>query len=201
MRSREPVLEDRTTPDIEERTAVIDLQDARIEGNTLHGFAAVYNTPSEPIEDRGRRWVETIAPGAFDDVLAGSPDVYLSVNHDPSSALARTPDTLRLHNEERGLRFEADLGDSPTAQDIRSAVSRNVLRGASFRFACAPGGDAWSRGSDGTERRTLNKVARLVDISVATTPAYAGTTIELRSQPAPWACTRARRWRLDDRDA
>jgi HK97 family phage major capsid protein/HK97 family phage prohead protease len=180
-----PVLEDRTETITEERTAVVDLQDARIEGNTLHGFAAVYNTPSEPIEDRGRRWVETIAPGAFDDVLAGSPDVYLSVNHDPSSALARTPDTLRLHNEDRGLRFEADLGDSPTAQDIRSAVSRNVLRGASFRFSCAPGGDAWSRGSDGTERRTLNKVARLVDISVATTPAYAGTTIELRSQPAP----------------
>jgi HK97 family phage major capsid protein/HK97 family phage prohead protease len=187
MRSLEPVLEDRNTPNIEERTAVVDLENARIEGNTLHGFAAVYNTPSEPIEDRGRTWVETIAPGAFDDVLASSPDVYLSVNHDPSSALARTPDTLRLHNEDRGLRFEADLGDSPTAQDIRSAVSRNVLRGASFRFSCAPGGDAWSRGNDGTERRTLNKVARLVDISVATTPAYAGTTIELRSQrpPAP----------------
>jgi HK97 family phage major capsid protein/HK97 family phage prohead protease len=183
MRSREPVLEDRTETITEERTVNIDLQDARISGNTLSGYAAIYDSPSEPIEERGRRWVETIARGAFDDVLAASPDVYLSLNHSPSSALARTPDTLRLYSEERGLRFEADLGDGPTAQDVRDAVRRGVLKGASFRFVAAPDGDTWSRGSDGTERRTLTKVGRLVDVSLATSPAYpAAPPVELRSQ-------------------
>jgi HK97 family phage major capsid protein/HK97 family phage prohead protease len=185
MLSQLEVLEDRTTPDTEDRTAVVDVQDARVEGNTLHGFACIYGADSEPIEDRGRRFVESIERGAFADVLAGQTDTYLTLNHDPSRALARMPDTLRLHDEERGLRFEADLGDGPTAADVRDAVRRNVLRGASFRFAVAPGGDTWSRGNDGTERRTLTRVGRLVDISLATTPAYSGTSIELRSRQEP----------------
>jgi HK97 family phage major capsid protein/HK97 family phage prohead protease len=176
------LLENRTTTDTEDRTAVVDVQDARVDGNTLHGFACIYNADSEPIEDRGRRFVESIERGAFADVLAGSPDTYLTLNHDPSRALARMPDSLRLHDEERGLRFEADLGDGPTAQDVRDAVRRKVLRGASFRFAVADGGDRWTRGGDGTERRTLTRIGRLVDISLATTPAYSGTSIELRSR-------------------
>ncbi|HWF31128.1 MAG TPA: phage major capsid protein [Solirubrobacteraceae bacterium] len=182
MRSPSPVLEDRTETITEDRTAVVDVQDARVDGNTLHGFACIYGADSEPIEDRGRRFIETIERGAFADVLAGSPDTYLTLNHDPSRALARMPDSLRLHDEERGLRFEADLGDGPTAQDVRDAVRRKVLRGASFRFSVGENGDRWTRGGDGTERRTLTRIGRLVDISLATTPAYSGTSIELRSR-------------------
>ena len=177
-----PLLEDRTATITEDRTAVVDVQDARVDGNTLHGFACIYGADSEPIEDRGRRFIETIERGAFAEVLSGQADTYLTLNHDPSRALARMPDTLRLHDEERGLRFEADLGDGPTAQDVRDAVRRKVLRGASFRFSVGENGDRWTRGGDGTERRTLTRIGRLVDISLATTPAYSGTEVELRSR-------------------
>jgi HK97 family phage major capsid protein/HK97 family phage prohead protease len=177
------LLENRTSTVTEDRTAQVDLQGARVEGNTLHGYALLYGVQSEMIEDRGRRFTETIERGALDDVLASNPDTYLSLNHDPSRILARMPDTLRLYSEERGLRFEADLGDGPTAQDVRDAVKRGVLRGASFRFGVADGGDRWERQGDGSERRTLTKIGRLVDISIATVPAYAGTSIELRSRP------------------
>src|SRR5205085_3132733 len=52
MRSDQLVYEDRTAPTIEDRTATVELQDARVEGSTLHGFAVLYGVQSEPIEDR-----------------------------------------------------------------------------------------------------------------------------------------------------
>src|SRR5690606_36997446 len=43
----------------------------------IRGYAVVFNSPSE----RMGRWVETIDPRAFDDVLAADPDVRLLRNH------------------------------------------------------------------------------------------------------------------------
>ncbi len=159
----------------EQRT--IDVQDARVEGRTLHGFAALYGEQSR---DLGR-FTETIQAGAFTDVLAGSPDVYLTFNHSPDKILARTTSgTLRLRDEERGLAFEADLGDGPTAMDVRDMVKRGDVRGASFRFTVADGGERW----DG-EQRTLTKIGSLIDLSLATVPAYDGPRVEIRSAPQP----------------
>lgn len=166
----------------EQRTITADVRDMSAEGRTLRGYACLYGVESRPIESRKHgRFTETIQPGAFADVLAGDPDVVLTFNHDESRVLARTASgTLRLFDEERGLRFEADLGDGPTAQDVRDMVRRGDVRGASFRFQVADGGDQW----DG-ERRTLTRVRSLLDLSLATTPAYDGPTVELRSLPAP----------------
>lgn len=160
----------------EQRTVTADLEDVRTEGRTLHGFAALYGVESRDLG--GYR--ESIAPGAFRDVLAADPDVYLTLNHSPDRVLARTRSgTLRLRDDEqRGLAFEADLGDGPTAQDVRDMVRRGDLSGASFRFQVAPGGDRWEG-----ERRTLTRIGELIDLSLATTPAYDGPAVELRSRP------------------
>ncbi|MEJ7789869.1 MAG: HK97 family phage prohead protease, partial [Thermoleophilaceae bacterium] len=109
-------------------------------------------------------------------------DVYLTLNHSPDRVLARTRSgTLRLRDDEqRGLAFEADLGDGPTAQDVRDMVRRGDLSGASFRFQVAPGGDRWEG-----EKRTLTRIGELIDLSLATTPAYDGPAVELRTRPEP----------------
>lgn len=173
-------LEQRTAAATEQRTVTAELRDVRTEGRTLHGHAALYGVESRPIEDRQLgTFTETIRAGAFADALAGAPDICLTFNHDPSRVLARTSSgTLRIRDEERGLAFEADLGDGPTAQDVRDMVSRGDVRGASFRFRVAPDGEEW----DG-ERRTLTRIEHLADLSLATTPAYDGPGVELRSLP------------------
>src|SRR5205085_4524165 len=110
-----------------------------------------------------------------------TPDVYLTLNHDESRVLARTTaGTLRLYDEERGLRFEAELGDGPTAQDVRDMVRRQSITGASFRFRAAPDGERWD---DRREQRSLTRVERLIDLSLATVPGYNGPSVELRSRP------------------
>jgi HK97 family phage major capsid protein len=160
---------------VEQRTATIAVENVRTEGKRLSGFAALYNAESRDLGG----FTETILPGAFGDVLAGSPDVYLTFNHSPDKILARTTSgTLRLRDEERGLAFEADLGDGPTAQDVRDMVQRGDLSGASFRFVVAPDGERWEG-----ERRTLTRIAELIDLSLATTPAYDGPKVELRTKP------------------
>jgi len=167
----------------EQRTVTADLRDVRTEGRTLHGFAALYGVESRPIEDRQLgRFTEVIQAGAFRDVLGADADVILTVNHDPSRVLARTSSgTLRIRDEARGLAFEADLGDGPTADDVRSMVRRGDLSGMSFRFRAAADGEEWEN-----ERRTLTRIEHLADLSLATTPAYSGPdgpSVELRSLP------------------
>lgn len=165
-----------TTTAPEQRTITAPVQDVRAEGRTLRGFAALYGVESRDLG--GYR--ETIAPGAFSGVLAGDPDVALTFNHDPSRILARTASgTLRLRDDEqRGLAFEADLGDGPTAQDVRDMVRRGDVSGASFRFVVASDGERWEG-----EQRTLTRIGELIDLSLATTPAYDGPRVELRSAP------------------
>jgi uncharacterized protein len=159
----------------EQRTATVEVEEVKAEGRTLHGFAALYGVESRKLEGG---FTEVIQPGAFSAVLEGEPDVYLTFNHSPDKVLARTSSgTLKLRDEDRGLAFEAELGDGPTAQDVREMVRRGDVTGASFRFRVAPDGEEW----EGSERRTLTRIESLSDISLATVPAYDGPRVEIRS--------------------
>ena len=112
----------------EQRTIDVDVSSLDTRGKTVVGYAAVYDVLSEDLG--GHR--EKIAQGAFAD-LVGT-DVRALLNHDPNEVLGRTKSGLRLFDEQRGLRFELDLPDSPLGQNVREAVRRGDVDGASFRF-------------------------------------------------------------------
>ena len=155
----------------EQRTIDVDVQDLETRGRTLHGYAAVYGAESDDLGG----FTERIAPGAFADVLDA--DVRALLNHDPNQLLGRTRSgTLRLHDEQRGLRFEIDLPDSPLGENVRASVARGDIDGASFRFKVAR--DTW----DG-DLRTVESVKELKDITVATFGAYPAASAELRTRP------------------
>ncbi len=161
---------DRPTPP-EQRTVDVNVEALEQRGRTLHGYAAVYGAESGDLG--GFR--ERIAPGAFAGVLGADADVRCLLNHDPNVVLGRTASgTLRLFDEQRGLRFEVDLPES--RQDIREAVSRGDIDGASFRFKV--GEESW----DG-EMRTVKTIAELHDVTVATYGAYPEASVELRTRP------------------
>jgi HK97 family phage major capsid protein len=158
----------------EQRTIDVDVRDLDTRGRTLHGYASVYGIESNDLG--GFR--EKIAPGAFRDVLADA-DVRCLLNHDPSQVLGRTrAGTLRLFDEERGLRFACDLPESPLGENVREATQRGDIDGASFRFVC--GSETWD---DAREVRTVTQVSELHDVSVATYGAYPAASVELRTRP------------------
>ena len=145
---------------------------------TLRGYAAVFNVESEIIAD----FREVIAPGAFTETLKKNPDVRATIEHEGGlTTIGRTKSgTLRLQEDEKGLRFEDDLPDTQAARDLEELVRRGDLDDASFAFNTV---DADWDTKDGMPLRTL-KVADLDDgdVSVVTYPAYKATTVSVRSQ-------------------
>jgi HK97 family phage prohead protease len=168
---------DKTVSKIETRVFLNDFEVRETEtGMTLTGYAARFNEPSEPLP-----FVERIKPGAFKRSLNSKNDVKLLWNHDSSMVLGSTRSgTLRLSEDELGLRVEADLPDTQAGRDAKILIQRGDVTGFSFGFTVPPTGDTWN--ADGTER-TLKSV-RLLEVSTGVAfPAYPTTngTAQVRS--------------------
>jgi len=146
----------------------------------ITGYAAVFNSLSVPLW--GFR--EKIAPGAFAENLKTDPDVRALFNHDPNLILGRTKSkTLRLWEDDRGLKIENEPPSSPTGQNVLEAIRRGDIDQMSFAFRVPKGGDDWDWSEDGDEDiRTLLKV-ELFDVSPVTYPAYPETSVGLRAFP------------------
>lgn len=159
------------------------------DGNTLFGYAAVYDVVTEHTNEG---YAEVIAPGAFDAVLADpATDVRALFNHDMGHVLGRqSAGTLTLRSDNVGLRFELDLPRTTYAADLKEMVRRGDITGASFQ--CIPGEIKRGTSPGGRSMVRHTKVARLIDISVAPLPVYADATVSLRSQN-PHSAASARR--------
>lgn len=137
------------------------------DGMTFSGYAALFDSPSHPLP-----FIERIKPGAFTRSLKSRNNVFMYYNHDSSEILASTrAGTLRLYEDQRGLRVEADIAPTSTGKDVSTLIKRGDLAGMSFGFSVPSGGDEWNE--DGTER-TLTSV-RLGEVSVVSQPAYGST--------------------------
>jgi len=141
---------------------------------TIVGHAAVFNVPSTS-DLLG--WVETIAPGAFTRALREKQDVRALINHSPDMLLGRVKtNTLRLAEDERGLRFECDLPDTSYARDLLALIKRGDLSQCSFGFGCVR--DRWGTDAGGRQTREILD-ADIYDVSVVTLPLYADTDVSL----------------------
>ena len=137
------------------------------EGMRFSGYAAVFDSPSEPLP-----FIERIAPGAFKRAIDSRNDIKLLWNHDTSEVLASSrAKTLSLRETDRGLFAEALLPNTTRGRDTAELIRRGDVDSMSFGFSVPSGGDEWS--ADGRER-TLKSV-RLHEVSIVAFPAYAGT--------------------------
>jgi HK97 family phage prohead protease len=168
---------ERVLAGIERREAVFTDLEIRAEGDgmTLRGYAAVFNSPSQPLP-----FIETIEPGAFRDSLKSRNDVKLLWNHDTSIVLGSTrAGTLRLIEDSRGLLVEADLPQTQAGKDAAISISRGDVTAFSFGFRIPAGGDVWNSANE----RVLKRVnVHEVSVGVAF-PAYTATdgTANVRS--------------------
>ena len=142
------------------------------DGTTLVGYAAVFDSPSEPMP-----FTEFVRRGAFQKTLKDGADVRLLIDHD-GVPLARTKSgTLTLAEDDRGLRVEANLDPlNPDAARVISAMRRGDISQMSFAFRTIK--DSWSNDRAVRELREV----QLFDVSVVTFPAYESTVAELRAK-------------------
>jgi HK97 family phage prohead protease len=148
----------------------LELRAADTDGSPVFsGYAAVFNSPSEPLP-----FTETIAPGAFRRTLKSEREIRMFVNHDSGQPLATTRNgSLRLSEDARGLRAEADLPDTTAGRDLATLIESGVVHSMSFGFSIPRGGDSFS---DNGQTRELREVI-LHEVSVVTGfPAYPATS-------------------------
>lgn len=165
---------------MEHRTAQVKFElrevDAETKRMSFVGYAAVFNSASEPLP-----FTEVIERGAFARSLKSRNDVKLLLNHDTGRVLGSTrAGTLRLIEDEIGLRAEADLPPTTDGNDISILLQRGDIDSMSFGFTVPVGGDSWN--ADGSVR-TLKSV-RIHEVSIVTFPAYTATTASVRSVDA-----------------
>lgn len=160
----------------EQRTNGVDFEIREsTNGMTYSGYAAVWDSPSEPLP-----FIERIQRGAFKKTLQSRNEIKLLWNHDAGQVLGSLrAGTLRLFEDNYGLRVEADLPDTQLGRDTATLLKRGDISAMSFGFTVPKGGDSWNQ--DGTER-TLKSV-RLFEVSIVAWPAYSATngTASVRS--------------------
>jgi|SRR5215471_9911582 len=165
---------------------------------TMSGYAAVFNQTTTLLDSRFVKLTESIAPQAFDRVLAEqgletpSGVVHFNFGHDMNRAVAATdvepnqPGSLELKADEHGLHFRAKVArDDPDGIALASKMRAGVVRQASFAFTVAQAEytsrDADTKDAPETEHREILELQHLYDVCATPQGAYSSTVATLRS--------------------
>ena len=146
-------------------------------GKTLTGYAAVFN--SEAVLGD---FSEVIRQGAFAKSLATGSNIRALYQHQGDALLGTTRGgTLKLREDAKGLAFDLALPDTTHGRDLAILVDRGDVAGCSFGFKVREGGDRWELRGAQTVRELLD--VELHEVTLTHDPAYADTSIALRSKP------------------
>ena len=138
----------------------------------IAGYAIVWDTPSTNLP-----FTEVIKAGALDGVDLSS--VLALYNHDFANVLGRVDaGTLKLNVDDHGLHFVLDIPDTTLGHDVYTNIKNGNLRGLSFRFTIANGGEAW-KNVNGQPTRVISRIATMREISLVSVPAYDDTSVEV----------------------
>lgn len=166
----------------ETRCAVTSLEMRGLpgEGATLSGYVAVFDAPSEVLWDwQNGRFVERIAPGAFDKTIREA-DIRALKNHDPNHIVGRVKagrGNITFAPDAVGLFHTLTVPDTATARSLYEDVSAGLIDQMSFSFETIV--DEWDVADKAMAKRYLREVA-LDDISYVVYPAYPQTSVDAR---------------------
>jgi len=152
--------------------------ESRKEGDpkTIVGHAAVFNRTDGPDWFR-----EMIEPGAFRNSIEID-DIRALFNHNPDLVLGRNKaGTLKLEEDDEGLRMEITPPDTQVGRDLMTSIGRGDISQASFAFVAT--GEELRDIGDEKDVRVITK-ATLYDVSPVTYPFYEATDVSLRGVEA-----------------
>lgn len=148
------------------------------DGNTLHGYAAVFDSPTD-IKSWEGDFTETIARGAFKRTLDQRGDrVVVQFDHGMSEYTLPIGVPTVLREDNHGLYVEVELDSDPWVQETLKPKLGRSINGMSFRFSVTD--EEWNKAGD---QRTIRSV-KLSEVGPVTFPAYEATTVGIRSREA-----------------
>ncbi|MFI3298760.1 MAG: HK97 family phage prohead protease [Rikenellaceae bacterium] len=164
--------------EFEVRCISTELRATSEQKRTIEGYAAIFDSWSEPIMGLFK---EKIDERAFDG--CDMSDVIMCFNHDINSILARSNSgTLALSVDERGLKFSFDAPNTTLGNDMLELVRRGDISKCSFRFVVEKDSWVYADPEQGhkMDERFIYKISLLRDVSLVVFPAYQETEISLR---------------------
>ena len=145
----------------------------------LDGYVNVTGKDSRFIPSIKGKFKEQIVPEAFTRSLEKNDNVDLLLNHDKNRKLGSTKEgNLELFEDGIGLRAICTVTDA----DVIEKAKNGELRGWSFGFYSEK--DKWEDTTEGFQRRYVEEL-ELFEVSIVDntrTPAYVGTSIEMRAE-------------------
>lgn len=168
------------------------------DGRNLRGYAAVFNQDTE-INSWEGKFTERVAPGAFKKTLQGGKKPIMQFNHGRDVRTGQVPIGVftDIREDAKGLAVEGRLFDNALVEPIRQAIDAQAVSGMSFSFQVVRDewrdqnnrvvkGDAlrrllWGDGDPDTKLQRTIKEIKLFEAGPVVTPAYAGTSVGLRS--------------------
>lgn len=141
----------------------------------LEGYAAVFDS----VVSIGGYFREVIRPGAFSRAIKEKQDVRALIDHNHSLIIGRTAaGTLKLTEDERGLKVEIHPPNTTLARDLVENIKLGNISQMSFAFRVSRA--RWTEEENQPDLREIEDVD-LIDVSPVTYPAYEDTEIFARS--------------------
>ena len=138
--------------------------------HVIEGKAIVFNQQSEYMG-----FYEIIKPEAVEGIDWSK--TLLLYDHEFSNILARVDaKNLTINVKGDGVYFQATLNDSTLANDVYNDIKSGNVKGCSFGFNIAKGGDDWDFTDDGTPLHIVTKIENIPELSLTPIPAYTQTS-------------------------
>ena len=154
-------------PNLEHRSVV----ELRADVGKITGYAILFDVRSRDLGgfvEVVKSQAVSLSPGEGDDVVA-------LFDHQPSAVLGRTPTTLQLRKDDRGLAFVLDPAPTQAGREALALVQRGDVKGASFGFLTRK--DHWRKDAGVTIRELLD--IDIAEISLTAFPAYRETDVSV----------------------
>lgn len=157
-------------------TGNIEIREDDDGNRTLSGYAVKWEKKSSVL-GYFFKFREQFKKGAFADSLKDDDQRFLW-SHDTAKVLGRTKNsTLRLEEDDTGLRFELDLPKTTLGNDTYESIKRGDVDGVSFGFSNPD--DHIEEFDDDLPLRTVKK-AKLLEVSAVAFPAYPDSEVAAR---------------------
>lgn len=167
-------------PEVEKRELLnegIEIRESEDGTKTVSGYAVKWEKKSQTL-GVWYRFKEQFKKGAFIETLSDD-DQRALWSHDTSQVLGRTKNgTLRLSEDDIGLRFELDLPNTTLGKDVYETIKRGDVDGVSFGFKMVK--EEWDESNPDNIIRSVTK-AKLLEISPVAFPAYPDSTVSARN--------------------
>ena len=173
-----------STEALTQRNYSVELRANDTEEGVIEGTPIVFDQKTRIVDWAGE-YDEIIDRNALNN--ADLKDVRLFVNHDINKiTLARSKkgnenSTMSFTVDDKGLHIKAklDTENNSEARSLYSAVKRGDMDGMSFMFRIR--GDEWKDIDKDVPLRIVKDISIVHEVSVVNFPAYAGTSVNARS--------------------